>query len=230
MIASSITVPLITTNELNGIIYELKNKYKIDPINDNYIIPSAVNDKQGTRTTIVTWSSYIYRAAGSNGDKNDAWVQLTFPRGYIFPTAYSMRGVYSTKSSPCFAKSWDVYGIFDGDLNDESKWDLLGQNDTSQSIYCQYLLENRCHDKRVGTFTLKPLPSIIGYKHLRWRARENCKSSCKYSFATSGIDIYGKLSAFSGMDRNVVSLRIFPKALIIIAILLSNLLMIKESF
>ena len=46
------TVPLITKNLLNGIIYKLKNS-GVNPIDDNYVVPSAKIDAQGSYKTLV---------------------------------------------------------------------------------------------------------------------------------------------------------------------------------
>lgn len=45
-------------------------------------------------------------------------MKFPFLRGFIFQTAYSMRGVTESK---LFLEKWNVYGIKKGDLNKEKK-------------------------------------------------------------------------------------------------------------
>ena len=185
-----IDVPLVTKNELNGIIYKLKQKNKISK---KYIIPSAsaINQKFSAHR-LITWDTYVFQtAAGTETDL--PWIQLSFPRGFIYPTAYSMRGTYEKAAARQFATSWYVFGIHEGDENDESKWDLLAMNLSSESTFCNRVWHNgNCNDTRVGTFDLKPLTSYKGYRSLRWRLKTPSNAG-SYYFATSGIDVYGTL-------------------------------------
>ena len=179
-------VPLTTKNALNGIIYTLNNTYKINPLKQKYVVPSSFGTAHGHLTSLVDWQDeYV---AGQGSEENPPWVQLTFPRGVIFPTAYSMRGVSSQYS---FAKSWYVYGISKGDEFNKNNWRLLGENDTSQSTFCNILLGDGCADTRTGTFELRTTFSNEGFRHLRFVAKEHSPSD-RYFFSTSGIDIYGK--------------------------------------
>ena len=116
-----------------------------------------------------------------------------------------MRGSCDSTRFPCFAKTWNVYGIFEGDENNEEKWDLLGTNNTSESTYCTTTYNECCADNNIGTFTLKPMPSNKGYKHIRWRSEvASCSSGTSHWFATSGIDVYGTLSSSPfKQDKNV---------------------------
>lgn len=195
MKVTKVESPLVTPNELNGIIYKLKNDLKIDPIKGKHVVPSSIKDGIGTASILVNWDSLEYNAVGSETDL--PWVQLSFPKGYIFPTAYSMRGVYKDENTGyIFATSWDVFGIKEGDEKDENKWELLATNTSSESTYCEktfYFIFGGyfCQDNRTGTFTLKPIQSTEGFKHIRWRLKT---SSCNdFAFATSGIDVYGTL-------------------------------------
>lgn len=201
MIASKIVAPLVTENELNGIIYKLKTEFGIKPIEDEYVIPTSNGDSGwGVVDNIVNWDSLVYTTA-SGSSSNPPWVQLTFTKGYIFPNAYSMRGVYTSSTAFNFANSWNVYGIHEGDESNDNKWDLLGVNDTSESTFCN-TLHNKvyCDDSRVGTFTLKPMPSSVGYKAMRWKYKTSPSNT--YIFATSGIDVYGTLSISSSLKNN----------------------------
>lgn len=215
-----IEAPLVTWNMLNGIIYKLKNELMLDPIDNNLIIPSSIRSSSGNPSRLVYWNSYIY-SAGAGSPLDLPWVQLSFPRGFFFPTAYSMRGVYLNDTfGYYFATEWNVYGIEEGAENDESKWHLLATNNNTESIYCNIVNNiGGCTDINVGTFTLKNM-STNGYKHLRWRQKVSCCD--KYYFATSGLDIYGtfyippnyKYNRFSCYCRCAIYSIIFPILLV----------------
>ena len=147
-------------NVLKGIIYEIKETYRInDPIASNIVTPSTIGNVAGDAKNLIFWNAQL-RTTRTTG----SWFQLTFPGRHLFPTAYSLKG--PTRTGSCYAKSWDVYGIHEGDENKEKeKWDLLGSNDTSQSEYCYNQGPNCNSLNKNGTYTLKPLESNIGYKH-----------------------------------------------------------------
>ena len=101
---------------------------------------------------------------------------------------------YGIDSSTLF--KWKKQNL---DENKEENWDLLGENDTTQSTYCQTLGSNGgCCDDRVGSFSLKQMSIVKGYKHLRWKTKEYVNTE---AFITAGIDVYGTLS-LSGIKRN----------------------------
>ena len=205
-------------NQLKGIIDKLMNTYQIsDPVASNIVVPSSVGDyvnsAQANVKTIVLKDKEYYGTTWGAG----AWIQLTFPNRFIFPTAYSLK---STTGSWSYAKAWNVYGIHAGDENkDVSKWDLLGSNRTSESIYCNPADRNgRCTSTDVGTFTLKPMPSRIGYRHIRWVATEGCETNAESAFATSGVDVYGSLSMIRIINKqktkNVFKMKVIKSILI----------------
>ena len=135
--------------------------------------------------SIVLWNTDFY---GTSFTTN-AWIQLTFPKRYIFPTAYSLRG----SKGWVHAKSWNVYGIHEGDEEKgDSSWDLLGQNDSTQSPYCNQEAAE-CASNDVGTLTLKPMPSLQGYRSIRWMSTVDASSEHP-TFMTSGVDVYGILT------------------------------------
>ena len=184
-------------HELKGIIYKLKEVLGVkDPIASNYVIPSSVGDRDSSYNvkSLVLWNANFY---GTSYVAN-AWIQLTFPKRYIFPTAYSLKGY----KNYCHAKSWNVYGIHEGDENkDKSSWDLLGENDTTQSPYCNPPASG-CASDSVGTLTLKPLPSVQGYRSIRWMTTEN-SASCRPTFMVSAVDVYGILTNVKFIDINI---------------------------
>ena len=124
--------PLVSKNALNGIIYKIKNELKLDPIIENIIIPSSVNDIEGTCATLIYWNESLFDA-GNHTKYANPWFQLSFPQSYIFPTAFSMRGV---SGGYYFPFSWEVLGIPEDEENDENKWDLLATNNFEESTYC----------------------------------------------------------------------------------------------
>jgi hypothetical protein len=201
MTVSTIEAPLITKNELNGFIYKLKNELNVNPINDGYVIPSSISTYIGSLNTIINWDTFLYQT-GSGSLSNPPWVQLSFPKRYFFPTAYSMRGIYEENYGRIFATSWNVYGIREGDESDESKWDLLATNTSSESTYCNTRYSTYyCRDKRVGTFTL-PNVSTKGYRYMRWRGKTSCCDP-SYYFATSGLDVYGTFSTSQTLPTKI---------------------------
>ena len=183
--------------EFKGITYALKRIYNItDPIESNFIIPSAKGSRYGHAETLVLWNEIVF------GDilSKDSWIELTFPNRFVFPTAYSFRGP-SSKSGTfgyCYAKSWDVYGIHEDDEDKPNKWSFLGSNDVNQSsTFCKKLTESsqQCDDSSIGTFKLKRRRSKIGYRHIRWIMKEGGGKNCSaWALTVSGIDIYGTLS------------------------------------
>ena len=152
---------------LKGIIYKLKNVFKInDPISSNYVVPSSIGTRSGDIKSLVIWDDITYGAT----NVQNSWVQLSFPNRFIFPTAYSLKEPTNGRYSAwVFAREWKVYGIHEGEENEEGKWDLLGINDSSQTIFCRDVLASgHCvGGTDVGTFMLKPMPSNIGYRHMR---------------------------------------------------------------
>ena len=189
-----LSAQLTTKNELNGIIFKLKRKYSNNYILSKLVKPSSSRDAQGSVEEIVTWDLYRFQA-GSDASQI-AWIQLSFPLGLIYPTAYSMRGVNTAR---CFCSQWKVFGIHEGDESTEAEWELLGENRSSESTYCRTLDRNNlCNDISVGTYTLRPMSSTQGFKHLRWVSAGGCSSYCSLvHLAVSGIDVYGRLSFLS---------------------------------
>ena len=129
----------------------------------------------------------------TSSDGSSAYIQISFLKGYIFPTGYTLKG---TTGCLTYAKSWYVYGIHEWDENIENRWEILGENDSSESTYCQppttYIVG--CLNDSVGSFTLKPMKSSCGFKHLRWKLKEVCDSCFGIYFLTAGIDVYGTYS------------------------------------
>ena len=185
---------LTAKGELKGIIYKLKQKFDDEIIIRDYVYPSAFKDYPNLKNeTLVKWNYYQYMS-GPGSQTNLPWIQLSFPNCFIFPTAYSLRGVNNGAS--CYSKSWDVYGIHDGDENKgKESWELLGANDTSQSTYC-VTTSSYCNSLNIGSFTLKPMQSSVGFKHLRWVSRETAGCT-NYYMTTSAVDVYGTLSLSS---------------------------------
>ena len=86
----------------------------------------------------------------------------------VFLNFASMRGIYEENYGRFYPTSWIIYGIYDGDINNPNKWVKLGENNVSESTYCNSIWSNKgCRDKRVGTFKMKkPIPTRR-YKYMR---------------------------------------------------------------
>ena len=193
-----ISIPFINKSEHRGIIHALTQEYGVDLINENYVNLSSSTRYTGEIDTVVNHGTGHYQSMKS-GDDKESFIQITFLKGFIFPTGYTLKGVRDGYS---FSKSWCVFGIHEGDENQEKRWKTLAINDTSESTYCQTLsVYGNCIDDRVGSFQLKPMKITRGFKHLRWRPKE-----LGGIFITAGIDIYGTLSNYQYIDtRNRIS-------------------------
>ena len=181
-------------NELKGIIYQLKTKYKIkNPIDKYIVLPTSNGGRNGDISTLVLWNSNGYGTTKVSG----TYVQLTFPQSIIHPTAYSFKGPVSSSTMWwCYTKAWNIYGIREGDEDkDVNSWDLLGSNNTQETPYCHTPNSGGwCNDASIGTYHLNVASNKM-YKHIRWIMTEGCSpSSCNPSgFGLGGIDVYGTL-------------------------------------
>ena len=177
------------TGEHHGIFYSLNNTNKIDLLGKKFISLSSSPSDRGNIEAIVNYRSNAYRA---KTDGNSIFVQITFLKGYIFPTGYTINAVSAYEGTfgmySDYSKSWYVYGIYEGDESNTQKWEKLGENDTTQSTYCQNILHDQCFDPRIGSYSLKELKTSKGFKHLRWQTKEGT------AFLTAGIDVYGAFS------------------------------------
>ena len=182
-----LTVPFSNTGEHHGIINKLTKTYGVDLLAEKYVELSSSPRFTGEINTLVNHGTGHYQ---SKSDGSSTYIQISFLKGYIFPTGYTLKG--PTGSDYAFSKSWYVYGIHEDDEKNEEKWELLGENDTTQSTYCQKLYGGDCKDDRVGSFSLKQMKTSLGYKFLRWKTKEGCSHG--EAFITSGIDVYGTLS------------------------------------
>lgn len=213
-----ISIPLSNTGAHHGIINTLNKTYKVDLLSEKYVNLSSSGHNLGNINTLVNHETGLYR---SKSDGSSTYIQITFLKGYIFPTGYTLKGLNAPEANGYwYCKSWYVHGIHEGDENIESRWNLLGENDTTQSTFCQTLYHNgACCDDSVGSFSLRKIPSIRGYKHLRWKLKEKfdaCPSL--YAFFTAGIDVYGTLSLRStlGNCRSIRQCRRGPNNLFLI--------------
>ena len=153
-----LTVPFSATGKHHGIINVLNKTHGIDLISENYLSLSSSPRYTGDIKTLVNHGTGHYQ---SGSDGTSTYIQISFLKGYIFPTGYTLKGKTGGYHYP---KSWYIYGIHEGDENNEGKWDILGINDTTHSTYCQILSSYKsCNDDRVGSFTTKKMPSSLGY-------------------------------------------------------------------
>ena len=218
----NVDAKLEVANALNGIISKLKNVYNITPIDEEYVVPSSNSGGgQGKVKTLVLWDNYLYQTCGYS--EAGTWMQLSFPKGYIYPNAYSMRGTYEANFGRYFPTSWIVYGIYEGDIDDANKYIKLGENKINDSTYCNSVYSNGgCRDKRVGTFKLKkPIPTK-GYKYMRWVIKTHDYGNC---FASSGLDVYGVLSNSSILFRKMATCRCSRNGSSLVSVILYVLLL-----
>jgi hypothetical protein len=180
----------INGNKLNGIIYSLKTIYQItNPIKRGLIVPSATDtDKGNINNTIVEWvKTQWYTSISTSG----LYYQVYFPIGSIEVTGYSLRG----SSGAYYPKTWKVFGFNEDNKNDESSWDVLGENtSTASQPYC-YTTSDNCNSYDVGTFTVKITNKF--YKYVRFVMTNGSTSFGIGRFQLSGFDIFGVLSFLS---------------------------------
>ena len=119
-------------NTLNGIIYKIKNTYKIeDPIASKVVVPSSIGDSTHPTYSDPLKAHVLWNTTYGSKRTKDSWVQLSFPGRTVYPVAYSFREPLS--GGWCYAKAWDVYGIKEEDENKtKESWNLLGSNKTSE--------------------------------------------------------------------------------------------------
>ena len=162
-----LTVPFGSTGEHHGIINKLSKTHNVDLLGENYISLSSSSTRSGKIETLVNHGTGFYQ---SQSDGSSTYVQISCSKGYIFPTGYTLKGLTGGYR---YAKTWYLYGIHEGDENNEEKWDTLDISDTTQSTFCQTLTSaGSCDDDRVGSFTTKKMPTSKGYKHLRWKLKD----------------------------------------------------------
>ena len=169
-------------NTLSGIFYQIINKFKVsDPITSGIVELSTNGELLGSIENVVLWESdfYSYLTTGV-----DVYLQMKFPRRYLLPTGYSIRG----SSGNCYSTKWKFFGFNEGEETSESKWKLLGENTTTETGLCGTGLY--CNSESVATYSIKPASK--GFRYLRW---SSVASSCDGSrFVTTGMDVYGTLS------------------------------------
>ena len=180
-----ITVPFNDTGEHHGLFNTLNKHFGVDLLGEKYVDLTSSEKYTGEISTLVNHGTGHYQSKSASCD---TFMQITFLKGFIFPTGYTLKG----KNGHSYSKSWYVYGIHRGDENFKSKWDVLAINDTSQSTYCSPETSSiNCGDTKVGSFKLKPQRSKKGYKHIRMQLKEGSNNNCP--FLTEGIDFYGSI-------------------------------------
>ena len=104
-------------DDLKGIIHKIKNEFNINnPIKSKIITAESSGDRENTADATILWDQVSWQSTPSDYP----WLQITFPKSLIIPTAYSIRGVNAASGLRCFAKSWNVYGIYPDKLNDKA--------------------------------------------------------------------------------------------------------------
>ena len=107
----------------NGIISKIKNEVSSDIL--SYVEPSAVNYNyiEGDTNTIVNWNNFIQ----VRGD--EAYLQIEFVHGYVYPTSYSIKGINRGVS---FSREWELYGF----NTENGEKTLLSSNKSEGSTFC----------------------------------------------------------------------------------------------
>ena len=183
-------------DDLKGIIYEIKNKYHIaNPIKSKIVVAKANGNTENTPDLTVLWDKNSWQSSSLDYP----WLQISFPKSLIVPTAYSIRGVIGASGGRCFATKWDVYGIYSDKENDNSTWIKLATNIYSETKFCNNFGISACRDLSVGTYDLKTINSSKGFRYVRFVLKESSthyECVTNHYFATSGVDFYGTLYTF----------------------------------
>ena len=183
-----------TGNTLSGIINEIHTRYNIDnPVSKGIIkATSSSGSIAGSVNTIANWDQTYFRIYSSSS----VYVQMQFINRYIFPTAYSFRGVIPSDQY-CYAKKWKVLGFNKEEENSPSMWSTLDEDASTSGSYCG--TSTHCSGRNNETFLLKNVNK--GYQCIRWTpSSSSCGNSDMY-FAASAIEVYGTLSTSKSIKR-----------------------------
>ena len=165
---------------LEGIVKKIKNTYE-DPIKSNIIIPNSTQNRFAY-SNLVAWEYF-----SSAGGFSNAYVYFRFPRRLLFPTHYTLTG--TDISGKYYQKKWKVYGYNAGEENDDTKWTLLAEHESTVDTFCG--VELFCStEKRSTTYQVTPIDK--GFEYIRFQATEVYDSS-KVFFITSATDFFGTL-------------------------------------
>ena len=105
----------------HGIISRLRNETSDIT---SYVQPSSKHDYiGGDVNTLVKWNTYVQ----IHGD--DAYLQVEFKQGYVFPLSYSLRG---HNGPHAFAKEWYLYGFNEVD----GEKTLLNEASNEGTTFC----------------------------------------------------------------------------------------------
>ena len=107
-----IKVPFSDTGKHHGIINKLNKAYGIDLLGQRYVYLSSSTKYTGDINTIVNHGTGHYQTQDIS--TMNSFIQISFLKGYIFPTGYTIRGITNGYD---YSKSWYVYGIHEGDEN-----------------------------------------------------------------------------------------------------------------
>ena len=178
-------------DELKGIIYTLRTRYKIDdPMSSHIVVPQSYGQELSDIRTLIFWNASKWRT----GMHSDAWVQLTFPNRKIIPTAYSLKSITGGLT---YAHSWKVYGFNSYEsYYSESHWDVISENtENDNPAFCAKKSNGgMCDDTTVATFKMSNANKISpkGYDTIRWKLITP-KIENNPRFSTAALEVYGTL-------------------------------------
>ena len=116
-------------NPPDGLINAIKNVYSIsNPLTSGIINLSPSSTDSGNVETVVLWNSNVWTTKKEEG----SYLQLQFPKRFIFLSGYSLRGT----TTYYYSKTWRVEGFNEGEESDKTKWTLLARNTSSERNYC----------------------------------------------------------------------------------------------
>ena len=181
-------------NPPDGLINEIKTKYSIaNPITAGIVTPTASATQKGSVDTVILWDSFNWYTSIDSG----SYLQLFFPKRYIFLSGYSLRGIADGFH---YQKKWRVEGFNIGEENDKDKWTLLARNTSTERSFCNNngCNNNGCQSTSIATYSIPQINKAFQY--IRWTYEEPSCSGYE-RIATSGVELYGTLSSVATISR-----------------------------
>ena len=177
-------------NPPDGLINAIKTVYGIEnPLTAEIIKLDKSSTYKGNIETVVLWNS-----GWRTNTEVDSYVQLQFPKRFVFLSGYSLKG-----SGGFYSKKWRVEGFNQGEENDKSKWILLARNTSTERGFCGNEGSN-CGSYSFVTYCVNLLNK--GFQYIRWTGESSSNdgsSSCRFS--VGGIELYGTLSTVNSLAK-----------------------------
>ena len=156
-------------NVPNGIIAQIRSS--VSDIT-SYVEPSIYGSPiYGKKDALVKWDSYTQPSG------RDAYWQVEFKQGYVYPTFYSLKG----SDGYGFVKEWVLYGF--NSLSEEKV--ILSKNKSEGSTFCG--TSGFCNGNNWGTFSIDPVKKAFKY----FRMMSITPSNDGWHLMSAGFELFG---------------------------------------